>query len=164
MRPLVMHYEDDPVTHNLNDEFLVGEKMLVAPVVNPGETVRKVYLPEGTWYSFWTGEKHEGRRYFLEEAPLDHMPIYIKAGSVIPVYEEMSYIGESPIDRINLLTTPEGGSALHYQDGGEDFSYLDGNFNLYKFDVGENGQLSLEMMNEAKTVPQYEKFRVIVIK
>ena len=163
MRPLVMHYEDDAVTHNLNDEYLVGEKMLVAPVVNPGETIRKVYLPEGTWYSFWTGERHEGRRYFLEEAPLDHMPIYIKAGSVIPVYEEMSYVGEKPFDRITLLTTPEGGSTLHYQDGGEDFTYLDGNYNLYSFSVDMNGELSYEMKNEAETVPQYDMFRVVVV-
>ncbi len=163
MRPLVMHYEDDAVTHNLNDEYLVGEKMLVAPVVNPGETIRKVYLPEGTWYSFWTGEKHEGRRYFLEEAPLDHMPIYIKAGSVIPVYEEMSYVGEKPFDRITLLATPEGGSTLHYQDGGEDFSYLKGNYNLYSFSVDTNGELSYEMKNEAETVPQYDMFRVVVV-
>lgn len=163
MRPLVMHYEDDAVTHNINDEFLVGEKLLVAPVVNQGETVRKVYLPEGTWYSFWTGEKHEGRRYFLEQAPIDHLPIYIKAGSVIPVYEEMQYVGEKPLDKLTLITTPDGGSAVHYQDGGEDFSYLEGNYNLYRFDVDKDMNLSAEMLNEAKTVKQYEKIRVVSV-
>ncbi len=163
MRPLVMHYEDDKVTHNINDEYLVGEKLLVAPVVNQGEDVRKVYLPEGTWYSFWTGEKHEGRRYFLEQAPTDHLPIYIKAGSVIPVYEEMQYVGEKTIDKLTLITTPEGGSAVHYQDGGEDFSYLEGNYNLYRFEVNKDKNLSAEMLNEAKTVKQYEKIRVVSV-
>ena len=163
MRPLVMHYEDDPVARDLNDEYLVGEKILVAPVVNQGEKVRKVYLPEGTWYSLWTGEKHEGRRYFLEEAPLDHMPVYIKAGSVIPVYEEMQYVGEKPLDKLTLITAPGGGSFVHYQDGGEDLSYLEGNYNLYRFSVDENKDLTAELLNEAKTVPQYEKIRVVSI-
>lgn len=163
MRPLVMHYEDDPVVRDLNDEYLVGEKILVAPVVNQGEKVRKVYLPEGTWYSLWTGEKHEGRRYFLEEAPLDHMPVYIKAGSVIPVYEEMQYVGEKPLDKLTLITAPGGGSFVHYQDGGEDLSYLEGNYNLYRFSVDENKDLTAELLNEAKTVPQYEKIRVVSI-
>ena len=161
MRPLVMHYEDDEVTYNLNDEFLVGEKLLVAPVVTPGERVRKVYLPEGTWYSLWTGAKHRGRRFFLEEAPLGHMPVYVKAGSVIPMYEEMSYVGEKPIDRISLLTTPEGGSLVHYQDGGEDFSYREGNYNLYRFDVDGTGKTEITMLNEAQDVKPYDYFRVI---
>lgn len=163
MRPLVMHYENDPITHNLSDEYLVGEKLLVAPVVNAGERVRKVYLPEGTWYSFWTGEKHEGRRFFLEEAPLDHMPIYVKAGSVIPIYEEMSYVGEKPMDSLTLLTTPEGGTGIHYQDNGEDFSYLEGNYNLYEFTISPEGELSAKLQNKAQTVDEYERVRVAMI-
>ncbi len=164
MRPLVMHYENDPVTFNLNDEFLVGEKLLVAPVVNPGETVRKVYLPEGLWYSLEKGERYQGPGFILEDAPLDHMPIFVKAGSVIPLYDEMSYVGEKEIEKLNLLVTPEGGICEHYQDGGEDLSYLTGNYNLYRFTVNEKGELTTEMKNNAATVPAYTQFNVISVK
>ena len=106
---------------------------------------------------------NEGRRYFLEQAPIDHLPIYIKAGSIIPVYEEMQYVGEKPMDKLTLITTPEGGSAVHYQDGGEDFSYLEGNYNLYRFDVDKDKNLSAEMLNEATDVKQYDKIRVVSV-
>ena len=160
MRPLVMHYEKDPMVYNMNDEFLVGEKLLVAPVVNPGEKVRKVYLPEGTWYSFWTGEKHEGKRFFLEEAPLDHCPIYVKAGSLLPIYEAVSYVGEKKYDRLTVIATPEGGKMEHYQDNGEDFAYLDGEYNLYEFEVDTNGELTAKILHECKTVEKYDKVRL----
>lgn len=163
MRPLVMHYEKDPIVHNMNDEFLVGEKILVAPVVNPGETVRKVYLPEGTWYSFWTGEKHEGKRFFLEEAPIDHCPIYIKGGSVIPIYDAVSYVGEKKYDRVTVVSTPEGGKMVHYQDNGEDFAYLDGEYNLYEFDVNTEGKLTAKLLHECTTVDKYDKVRLAVL-
>ena len=80
MRALVLNYEDDPNVHELNDEFMLGDQMLVAPVVEQGARQRMIYLPKGDWYDFWTGEKQEGGRYFVREAPLDLCPIYVKAG------------------------------------------------------------------------------------
>ena len=59
MRPLVLHYEDDENTKNLNNEFLVGENILVAPVVEQGATRRMIYLPKGIWYDFWTKEENK---------------------------------------------------------------------------------------------------------
>ena len=65
MRPLVLHYPKDPETYNLNGEFLVGENLLVAPVLEQGATKKMVYLPEGEWYDYWIGEKITGGKYFL---------------------------------------------------------------------------------------------------
>ena len=99
MRPLVLHYEKDENTWNLNDEFLVGEHLLVAPVLEQGQTKKMVYLPEGIWYDFNTGKRYEGKQYYLVDAPLDTCPMFAKAGSMIPAYEVMQYVGENHMIR-----------------------------------------------------------------
>lgn len=152
MRPLVLHYESDENTWNLNDEFLVGENLLVAPVVEQGLTKRMVYLPEGVWYDFWTGKRYEGKQYYLIDAPLDTCPVFAKAGSMIPTYEVMQYIGEKPYDTLKMLVFPGKGHYVHYQDNGTDFAYRDGAYNLYEFKQDADGTVSMEMLCEG-----YEK-------
>ncbi|WP_026492752.1 glycoside hydrolase family 31 protein [Butyrivibrio sp. XPD2002] len=158
MRPLVLHYEDDENTYNLNDEFLVGENILVSPVVMQGATKKMVYLPKGTWYDYWTGEKLQGETYFIKDAPLGVCPIYIKEGSIIPTYESVQYVGEKPYDKLILLTTPGAGRYVHYQDNGEDYKYENGEYNLYEFTKSENGELSTNMLHEG-----YAKYNSIEV-
>lgn len=148
MRPLVLHYENDPETFNLNGEFLVGESLLVAPVLEQGATKKMVYLPEGIWYDYWTGEKLSGQQYILRDAPMDLCPMYVKAGSIIPMYEEMSYVGEKPYDTLYLLSTPGPARYEHFQDNGEDYAYRDGVYNLYAFSKAEDGTLTTELLHE----------------
>jgi alpha-glucosidase len=159
MRPLVLHYENDPNTHNLNGEFLVGESLLVAPVLEQGATHKMVYLPEGNWYDYWTGEKQSGGQYILRDAPLDVCPIYVKEGSLIPMYEEMSYVGEKPYNTLYLLSTPGAAACEHFQDNGEDYAYREGVYNLYAFSKSEDGTLSADMLHES-----YPKYENIVLK
>jgi alpha-glucosidase len=158
MRPLVLHYEDDPETHNLNGEFLVGESLLVAPVLEQGATKKMVYLPEGTWYDCWTGEKLSGKQYILRDAPLDLCPIYMKEGSMIPMYGYMDYVGQRPYDTLFLLTTPGASSYVHFQDNGEDYAYREGAYNLYAFSRDGDGNLTTEMLHE-----NYPKYAQIVV-
>lgn len=81
MRPLMLHYQDDKNTYEINDEFLCGENILVAPVVEQGKKARIVYLPKGdNWVDFWTKEVFEGGQYIIKQAPLDVCPIYVKQG------------------------------------------------------------------------------------
>lgn len=148
MRPLVMHYPNDPEVRNLNSEFLVGESILVAPVLEQGVTKRMVYLPEGTWYDYWTGEKVEGKQYILKDAPIDVCPMYIKAGSIIPTYEVVQYVGEKPYDKLELLIAPGKGTYTHFQDNGADYAYQEGQYNLYQFTTDETGNLTTEMLHE----------------
>lgn len=137
IRPLVLHYEKDENVWNMNDEFLVGEQMLVAPVVEQGQRTRLVYLPEGIWYDYWTKEKCNGNQYVIKAAPLDVCPIYVKAGSVIPNYPVQQYIGEKAIDSIILDVYPGEGTYLHYQDNGADYAYRDGEINVYEITIHE---------------------------
>lgn len=102
MRPLVLHYEKDEQVKNLNTQFLVGENLLVAPVVEQGATQKMVYLPQGIWYDFWTKEKLEGGRYIIREAALDTCPIYVKAGTILPMYPERLFIGKEKDSKLIL--------------------------------------------------------------
>ena len=158
MRPLVLHYENDPQVRNLNSEFLVGETLLVAPVLEQGATGRMIYLPEGNWYDFWTHEKVAGGQYILRDAPLDVCPMYIREGSIIPTYDVMQYVGEKPYDTLRLLVTPGAGSYTHFQDDGEDYAYQNGEYNLYRFATDESGKLTTTMMHE-----NYKKYNQIEV-
>lgn len=139
MRPLVYHYEKDQAARTCNDEFMLGDRILAAPVVCQGMTRRMVYLPEGIWYDYWTDERHVGPAWIIKEAPLDVCPVYIKAGSAIPAMEPMSYVGEKEEDVLLLEVYPGIGQWEHYQDNGEDFAYRKGEFNRYTITVGEDG-------------------------
>lgn len=157
MRPLVLEYENDETTFNLNSEYMVGPSMLIAPVTEPGVSKKMVYLPEGEWYDYFTHEKHTGKQWILKDAPLDTCPIYIKAGSIIPMYEVMQYVGEKPYDTLKLLKTPGYAEYTHYQDNGTDFKYHDGEYNLYKFSGDE--EVSTEIMHSGYT--QYENIEIV---
>ncbi len=157
MRPLVLHYEDDPATYNINDEYLVGKHMLVAPVLTPGTSKRMVYLPDGIWYDYWTGQKHEGRQYIIKDAPLDVLPIFIKEGSIIPTYDLVQYVGEKPYDTLTLLVAGDIATCKHYQDNGRDFAYQDGEYNIYHFEVF-GGSLQNTMIHEG--YPRYKDIQI----
>lgn len=138
IRPLVLHYEQDKNTWNMNDEFLFGEQMLVAPVVEQGSVKKLLYLPEGVWYDYDTKERVEGGRYLVKDAPLDVCPIFVKAGSIIPNYEPMQYVGERTLDTLILDVYPGEGGYVHYQDNGEDFAYQQGEYNLYEITLKDD--------------------------
>ena len=159
MRPLVFHYEKDENARVCNDEFMLGDRILVAPVVNQGAVRRMVYLPEGKWYDYWTREEITGPVNFIAEAPLDTCPIYVKEGSVIPTMEPQSYVGEKPLDNLILDVYPGKGSWNHYLDNGEDFSYREGKYHQYRFTVDEDGTVSGEILHAGYEKP-YEKILV----
>jgi len=87
-RPLVFDYQYDQETVNLDDEFLLGGDLLVAPVLEPGSTSRSVYLPAGEWYDWYSGLLHQGCQRIKANAPLDVLPLYARAGAIIPIWTE----------------------------------------------------------------------------
>lgn len=84
MRPLFWHDPSDETAVRCGDQFLVGDSVLVAPILRQGAKARSVYLPSGTWYDFWTGAKLAGKCHILADAPLDRIPLYLRAGCIIP--------------------------------------------------------------------------------
>lgn len=150
MRPLFLHDQEDEETYELNDQFMVGDSLLVAPVLQQGQRCRAVYLPAGEWIDYWTGERHRGKQYVIKKTPLDVCPIYIKAGSIIPNYQGQNYVGEKEQSELILEIYPGEGSYTHYQDDGESFKYRAGEYNLYSFTqrpAGDKLLLELEKTN-----------------
>ncbi len=120
MRPLFFDYPEDPETYNLDDQFLCGDSLLAAPVVRKGAESREVYLPKGTWYDFWTRESQSGPKKITADAPLDHLPLFVRAGSVIPRWPVQQYTGEKIVDTVTLevYSGDEDMSSRLYEDDG----------------------------------------------
>lgn len=134
VRPLVYEYPADKYVRNISDEYMLGSFVLVAPVIAPGKEAREVYLPDGDWYDYYTGEKYSGGRYILADAPLDKVPVFIKAGAIIPVADgEIRSTEDITEDKISILTYPGKGSFVHYQDDNETFAYRDGEYNAVEY-------------------------------
>lgn len=161
IRPLVLHYEKDTNVRNLNDEFLVGKNLLVAPVVEQGAVKRMVYLPEGTWYDYWTHKEYPGAQYYLVDAPLDVCPIFVKAGTILPKAPAQMYVGEIENPELILEIYPGQGSYTHYQDNGEDFAYQNGAYNEYLFETKDDGKLSVTKLHEGYS--DYPEIRTIYV-
>jgi alpha-glucosidase len=154
VRPLVLHYENDKNTHNLNDEFLLGDKILVSPVLNQGDTKKLVYLPEGKWVSYWDNKVYDSG-YHIIDAPLDTCPIFIKNDSIIPNYEISQYTKD--YDTLVLNLYGRKGTYTHYHDNGENFEYLEGKYNLYQFSF-ENDELNIELLHN-----DYKLYNKIIV-
>jgi alpha-glucosidase len=130
-RPLLLNYQNDPNTYNLDDQFMIGTDLLVAPVVKPDVTRRLVYLPKGTWYDYWTHKKYTGETTISVDAPLETVPMFVRAGAIIPTGPELKYVGEKPLDPITFNVYPdEKGSAsvTLYEDDGISPGYKQGGF------------------------------------
>lgn len=87
-RPLVYDYQYDPAVRDIDDQYLLGPDLLVAPVIAPGQTARQVYLPAGGWYDWYSGETFVGPRFLVAPTPMEHIPLYARAGAVIPMWPE----------------------------------------------------------------------------
>jgi alpha-glucosidase len=129
MRPLVLEFEDDPITYSMHDQFMLGSQLLIAPIMRPGETYRKVYLPKGIWYNFFTNQKYDGNQWIIVKAELDEIPVFVKAGSVIPTTDwAMNADDLSKVVTINVYLQPEAFTEHHYFDDGMSFDYLKGDY------------------------------------
>jgi len=127
MRALWLHYADDATALARGDEYLWGRDMLVAPVTEKGATSRRVYLPRGTWYDFWTEEKIEGEREITKPVDLATMPLYVRAGAIIPVGPVKQYTGEKVDGPLTLQIYPgENATFTLYEDDGATFNYRRG--------------------------------------
>ncbi len=101
LRALYLHHPQDKICRHIDDQYYFGENMLVAPVMN-SEGIRDVYLPEGEWIHFFSRKKYSGGRWIKAmEVPLDEMPVFVKAGSSIPLYpEKVSCTDEMDMDKV----------------------------------------------------------------
>jgi alpha-glucosidase/alpha-D-xyloside xylohydrolase len=127
MRGLWLHHSDDPIAVARGDEYLWGPDILVAPITEKGAASRQIYLPRGAWYDFWTNERQEGGREMNRAVDLETMPLYVRAGSILPLGPVKQYSNE-PVDEPLTLSIYPGadGAFLLYEDDGGSFDYRKG--------------------------------------
>ncbi len=137
MRALVMDFPSDRHALDIPDQFLYGPALLINPVTQAGATQRSVYLPANTtWYDFWTGAQLAGGRAIQANAPLLTMPIYVRAGSIIPMGPRLQYTGEKPADPIELRVYRGADSNFTlYEDEGDGYSYEQGQHATIPFNL-----------------------------
>ncbi|MCL5677120.1 MAG: glycoside hydrolase family 31 protein [Firmicutes bacterium] len=144
MRPLLLEYPGDPNTQDLSDEYLLGRDVLVAPVYHPGSRHRLVYLPEGVWYDFWTGHRLQGPLHFAADTPLERMPLYVRAGAILPLAPVRRHTGEEAPAEVTLDIFPGKGETALYEDDGSSLAYQRGDFARTPMSVeAENGFVTL---------------------
>jgi alpha-glucosidase len=122
LRPLLFSYPDDPVTYTADDEFMVGDALLVAPITRPGVEHRHVYLPAGHWRQYWTNELVEGPAHILAHAPLGRPAIYARCNTPLPMYPVLQHTGEVA-DSLTwrAFVGPGVGSSSLYEDSGDGY-------------------------------------------
>lgn len=141
-RPLLLNYQDDANTYNIDDQFMVGEDLLVAPIMKPDVTRRLVYLPPGDWYDYWTNKKYAGGSMITVDAPLDTVPLFVRAGAMIPTVPPRNYVGERPDDPITFNIYPDDkglASGSLYEDDGNSPAYKRGVFRRTKVSARPDG-------------------------
>jgi alpha-glucosidase (family GH31 glycosyl hydrolase) len=127
MRALWLHYPGEPAAVARGDEYLWGRDMLVAPVVEKGAAERRVYLPTGAWYDFWTNQRHAGGSEIARPVDLETIPLYLRAGAILPMGPVKQYTGEAVEAPLEILVYPGAdGSFLLYEDDGASFRYRGG--------------------------------------
>ena len=129
MRPLFLEFPGDAQAHAAENSttYLWGKHLLVAPVTRANHRTRRVYLPEGTWFDFWENTPYTGGRTICIEAPLERLPLFVRAGTVLPMREVQQFVGETALKTLELHIFPgaEDESRL-YEDDGESFDYQRG--------------------------------------
>jgi alpha-glucosidase len=129
IRALWLHYPKDEAAAARGDQYLYGRDILVAPVVEKGATSRTLYLPAGVWYDFWTKEKLEGAREISRNVDLATIPLYVRAGAVVPMGPVRQYTDEKVDGPVELFIYPGAdGGFSHYEDDGKSFDFRNGSF------------------------------------
>ncbi len=180
MRALVMDFPKDKNVWNMGSEFMFGDAYLVAPVTKalytsetrgwseetPDWTADKsfnVYLPKGaSWYDYWTGKLHQGGRYVSVSAKLDDIPLFVKAGSIVPEGPDVQYCNEKPWDELVIKVYPgANGSFTLYEDEGDGQNYRKGEYSTIEFTL-KGRTLSIgERSGSFKGMPQKRVFKLV---
>lgn len=166
MRALWFHYPKDPEATKLGDEYLWGRDLLVAPVVEKGAKSRRLYLPQGEWFDFWTKEKLAGSRWIERPVDLQTMPLYVRAGAVLPLDPVRQYTSEKVSQPTRICVYPGAdGSFVMYDDDGSSLDYKRDIATWTRFRWNERSRtLKIELDSRTKAKPVAARdFEVLLV-
>ena len=129
MRGLPMDYPNDPEVRDLSDQWMLGPALMACPVYEYGARERSVYFPEGGWYDFYTGQYIEGGQRLTVEAPYERMPLYVRAGSILPIGPAIEWTDEDVPDHVTFLVyAGKNAEFTFYEDDGTSYGYEKGEY------------------------------------
>ncbi|RYZ03164.1 MAG: DUF4968 domain-containing protein [Myxococcales bacterium] len=168
-RPLLYDFQHDPAAREVDDQYLLGDSLLVAPVTIPGQTARSVYLPKGTWYDWHSRQRHGGELYVTAQAPLERIPVFARGGAVIPCHARpLQSTAEHHVECLDLhLFVPsedgERRSTLH-EDDGKTKAYEEGAFLRTTFHVARSGsELRVRAVVTGQGYPEHRRRRFTLV-
>jgi alpha-glucosidase (family GH31 glycosyl hydrolase) len=166
MRAMWLHYPNDPEASRRGDQYLWGRSILVAPVCEKAATERRLYLPQGQWFDFWDEKVVDGGKEITRPVTLDTLPLYVKAGSIVPFGPVKQWTGQPPVEPTTLLIYPGAdASFLLYEDDGHSFDFERGQWMGTELAWNDSRRvLSIRLAPQSKVLsPVPREFRVRVI-
>ena len=160
IRALIFDYEEDENTRNLDDEYLFGDNLIVAPMTLEDCTSRSVYLPKGKWQNFFepAGRVYEGGQRYQVDADYDKIPVFVKADCILPLAEPVEMVTKDTVFTIRPRVYGNGGEGfVLYEDDFETFAYTEGGQNIIMLKVDGNGQVQYERIGKEQVRYIFEK-------
>lgn len=142
MRPLVMDFNDDTAALNQPFEFMFGKSLLVVPITAPNVSKWNVYLPKSNgWFDFWSGKRYHGGQTVKATVHKDRSPLFVRAGSIIPLGKLVQHTGQLPADTVEIRIYKGGeGKFELYEDEGDNYNYEKGNYTVIPFAWNDKSQ------------------------
>lgn len=163
LKPLVYFDQEDIQTHYRTDEFIYGNQILVCPILEPNALGRRMYLPTGNWYNFWTNEFVEGKKELWVATDYDQIPIFIKEGAIIPKYPIQQYVGQIEAPELSLDVYFKLGKekSVVYEDAHDGYDYNKGRFSYKSFNLtGKETELIIQQHKEGSFETQYKTIKI----
>ncbi|KPM30438.1 Alpha-glucosidase [Croceitalea dokdonensis DOKDO 023] len=163
LQSLVYYDQEDSQTHFRTDEFLFGEQILVCPVQEPNAKGRRMYIPRGKWYNYWTEEVVDGGIEKWVSADIDKIPLFVKEGAMIPKYPVQQYVGEKKIEELKIDVYFKEGveTSVVYEDQQEGYDYKKGRFSLRRFRLrGKDTELIMQQFKDGSYTTPYENIKM----
>ena len=163
LKPLVYYDQEDIQTHYRNDEFVFGNQILVCPILEPNAVGRRMYIPRGIWYNYWTNEEIKGGKEIWVDTKFDQIPIFVKAGAIIPKYPVQQYVGELEFKELTLdIYYKEGKEkSVVYEDAQDGYDYKKGRYSFLSFQAtGKKKELNIQLHKEGKYDTAYSKYKI----
>jgi alpha-glucosidase (family GH31 glycosyl hydrolase) len=158
MRALWLHFPGDAQAVERGDEYMWGPALLVAPVIEKDASARRVYLPQGGWHDFWTGERLEGGREISRTVDLETMPLYVRAGSILPLGPVKQFVSEKSGQPCSVAIYPgTDASFLLYEDDGVSFNYRTGEWTGIQMNWRESGQVLIFRLAEGSRMLPFSR-------
>jgi alpha-glucosidase len=164
VRPIFTVEPYNPEIRSIDDSYLLGDAVLVAPVLQEGAVDRSLYLPAGQWYDFWSNELLDGEEHITVPAPLERLPLFIRAGAALPMWPEMQYAGEKTVETLVMRIYPGEFETIMYEDAGEGLGYQQGDYRwVYVSTAWDDDKLIINRRVAGGYEPSYKAIRLEVV-